>query len=103
MVTHGKTMTRFNRKGGFHISKWTGPEDSADWFVHVSKPGTFQVNITYAANREFKGRPFEIIVGITSFETSVIYTGDWFEYSKFPVGYIELPNRGDYKVTVHPK
>ena len=102
-ITHGKTMTRFNRKGGFHISKWTGPEDSADWFVHVDKPGAFQVNITYAANKEWEGKPFEIKVGSSSFKTSVIYTGDWFEYHKFPIGYIELLNPGDYTLTIRPK
>ena len=68
VITHGKTMTRFNRKGGFHISKWTGPEDSASWFVHSDKPGTFQVNITYAANKEWEGKPFEIIIGPDTFK-----------------------------------
>jgi len=102
-ITHGKTMTRFNRKGEFHISKWTGPEDSADWFMHVDKPGKFQVNITYAANKECEGKHFEIIVGSTYFVSSVIYTGDCFEYQEFPIGYIELQNPGEYKVTIHPK
>ena len=51
-VTHGKTMTRFNRKGGFHISKWTGPEDSSEWSVHVDKSGMFQLYIDYAAMKE---------------------------------------------------
>ncbi len=103
VITHGKTMTRFNCKGGFHISKWTGPEDSADWFVHVDKPGTFQVNITYAAKKEWEGKQFEITIGNNSLEQSVIYTGDWFIYHEFPVGYIELSKSGDYKVTVRPK
>jgi alpha-L-fucosidase len=102
-ITHGKTMTRFNRKGGFHISKWTGPEDSAEWSVHVDKPGAFQVNIDYAARKEWQGKPFEIKVGSSTFKTSVLYTGDWFEYRKFPVGYIERLNPGDYTVTIRPK
>jgi alpha-L-fucosidase len=102
-VTHGKTMTRYNRKGGFHISKWTGPEDSVDWFVHVDKPGTFIVNITYAASKEWNGKLFAITVGKFHIEKPVIYTGDWFEYHKFPVGYIEFQNPGDYMVTIQPK
>ena len=102
-ITSGKAMTRFNRKGEFHISKWTGPEDAAEWFVHIDKPGAFQVNIDYAANKEWEGKPFEVIVGSSSFKTYVMYTGDWFEYQKFPVGYIEYLNPGDYTVTIRPK
>jgi alpha-L-fucosidase len=103
VITHGNTMTRYNRKGGFHISKWTRPEDSAEWFIHVDKPGTFMINITYAANKEWDGKPFEIIVDTTSFVTSVIYTGDWFEYHKFPVGYTEIKNAGNYTVILRPE
>jgi alpha-L-fucosidase len=103
VITHGKTMTRFNRIGGFHISKWTGPEDSADWFLHVEKPGAFQVIIDYAAKKEWEGKQFEIVIGSLAFNTSVINTGNWFVYKKFPVGYIELKNPGDYKVTIRPK
>ena len=102
VITHGKTMTRFNRKGGFHISKWTGPEDFASWIVHADTPGTFQVSITYAARKEWEGKPFEIIIGTDTFKTSVIYTGDWFEYQKFPVGYIGLKKAGDYTVIIRP-
>ena len=102
-ITRGKTMTRFNRKGGFHISKWTGPEDSSDWIVHIDKPGAFQVNIDYAANKEWEGKQFEITIGSSTFNPYVIFTGDWFEYHKFPVGYIDLKIPGDYKVTIRPK
>lgn len=102
-ITRGKTMTRFNRKGGFHISKWTGPEDAVDWFVHVDKPGKFKMNITYAANKEWEGKQFEITIGKSRIEKSVICTGDWYEYHEFPVCYIDLPKAGDYTLTIRPK
>jgi len=103
VITHGKTMTRFNRKGEYHISKWMGQEDSAEWLVHVDKPGAFQVLIDYAANKESEGKPYEITIASSTFKTSVVYTGDWFVYHKFPVGYIEHLNPGDYTVTIRPK
>ncbi len=31
-VTSGNAKKRFNRDGGFHIAKWTTPEDSATWY-----------------------------------------------------------------------
>jgi alpha-L-fucosidase len=100
--THGKTMTRFNRKGGFHISKWTGPEDSADWLIHIDKPGRFRVSINYAAKKEWEGKKFVLSIGTSAFKSSVIYTGDWFIYHKFPVGYLELKKPGDYTVSLRP-
>lgn len=102
-ITHGKTMTRYNRKGEFHISKWSGPEDAVEWFIHIDKPGKFTVNISYAANKEWEGKPFEITIGKSRIEKSVICTGDWYVYYGFPVGYIELPEAGDYTLTIRPK
>jgi alpha-L-fucosidase len=102
-ITKGKTMTRFNRKGGFHISKWTAPEDAVDWSVNVKNPGKFKVMITYAASREWEGKQYEINVGGSHIEKPVIYTGDWYEYREFPIGYVELPKPGNYTLTIRPK
>jgi alpha-L-fucosidase len=103
VVTQGKTMTRFNRKGGFHISRWTGPEDTSSWLIYADKPGKFKVSLNYAANREWEGRTFEITIGKSSLEGNVNYTGDWYEYCDFPCGYIELPKAGEYRITIRPK
>ena len=43
------------------------------------------------------------MIASSAFKTSVIYTGDWFDYHKFPVGYIEHLNPGEYTVTIRPK
>lgn len=102
-VTHGKTKTRYNRKGNFHISKWTGPDDAVEWFVRVNEPATFSVSITYAANKEWEGKPFEITVGKSHIEKPVIYTGDWYEYQEFPIGYTGLLKAGVYTLTIRPK
>ncbi len=101
-ITFGKTMTRFNRKGGFHISKWTGPEDTVDWSFYVDKPGVFKVNITYAADKEWEGRPFEIKIGPSILNPKVIHTGDLFNYNQFPVGYCEFKEAGYYTLKMRP-
>lgn len=101
-ITHGNTVTRFNREGGFHISKWKRPEDSVEWMIDIDKPGKFKVSIEYAATREWEGQPFEITVGKSKFERHVIYTGDWYEYHEFPVGYLEIPEAGKCTLTIQP-
>ena len=101
--TNGNAVTRFNRKGGFHISKWKGPEDSVKWLARIDKPGKFRLDITYAANKEWEGKTFQITIGDSLFEKKVIQTGDWFEYHEFPAGYIELSKAGEYTLTIRPK
>jgi alpha-L-fucosidase len=102
-ISHGKSMTRFNRKGGFHISKWTGPEDAVDWHINVTRPGKFKINVNYAANKEWEGKLYEITAGKSNIENRVICTGDWYEYKEFPVGYIEFDKTGEYTLTIRPK
>jgi len=103
VITKGRTMTRFNRKGGFHISKWTGTDDSAEWFLHVDNPGAYKVTINYAANKGSEGIPFEINIASSVFNSNVIYTGEWFDFHKFSIGYIAQLNPGDYTLAMRPK
>jgi hypothetical protein len=102
-MTHGNAVTRFNRKGGFHISKWKEPEDFVEWIASIDKPGKFRLNISYSAIKEWEGKAFEIFIDNVRFEKTVISTGDWFEFKEFPVGYIDLPESGNIKVMVRPK
>ena len=103
VTTHGNAMTRFNRKGGFHISKWTDPSDIAEWAVRITKPGKYKVSIEYAANNEWEGKPYAITMGNCRLEKKVICTGELFEFHKLPVGYIDLDEPGDYKLSMSPK
>lgn len=103
VTTHGNAMTRFNRKGGFHISKWTGPCDTVEWSVRITSPGVFKVSIEYAANNEWKGKPYTITIGNCRLERKVICTGELFKYHKLPVGYIDIDEPGDYTLSISPK
>ncbi len=103
VTTYGKTVTRFNRKGGFHISKWTCLEDYAEWKISISRPGNYRIKIAYAANKEWEGTPFEITVGKTLIKRSVMPTGGWYDYKELPAGYVEFPEAGIYKLTIKPE
>ena len=100
--TEGKTVTRFNRKGGFHISKWTGPDDFAEWLINIKKPGRFRVNIVYAANKEWGGNKYQVTAGNDLIRQSVVTTGDWYDYQEFPAGYLEFPESGVIRLTIRP-
>jgi len=100
--THGRAVTRFNRKGGYHISKWTDPEDMVEWRIHISKPGPYKVNISYAANEEWEGKEYEITINDFSMRSRVSSTGDWYEYQTFQMGYFDFPQEGDYSLNIRP-
>ncbi len=100
--THGNTKTRFNRKGDFHISKWTTPDDAVDWKIQIDKPGLFRLDICYAANNEWDGKAYEVRMDDLSMKPGVISTGGWFEYKTFPVGYIDLPGQGEHILSIRP-
>jgi alpha-L-fucosidase len=102
VTTKGQTRTRFNRKGNFHISKWTGPDDSASWDIEIDKPGTFRVKITYSANAEWKDKPYEITTGSESIKAAVVYTGGLFDYQTMPVGYVKFPGKGRHTLSIRP-
>ena len=101
-ITRGRVVKRFNRKGEFHISKWQAPEDEIVWHLDVSNPGTFAVEITYAAMEDRVGGPYEIGAGDSRVTAEVEPTGDWYEYETFRLGTIDLAG-GPQTVEIHPR
>jgi alpha-L-fucosidase len=100
--TSGNAVTRFNRKGGFHISKMTSAKDSVQWIFNVHAPGKYKISISYAAREEWKGQSYEIKTGNLSVRRSVNPTGDWYEYREFPSGYTEITNTGLHVLSLRP-
>lgn len=102
--TRGNAMTRFNRKGGFHVSKWTGSNDAAEWSLRIDKPGNYKVSIEYSANRDMEGKTYMVTIGGSALEREVTYTGEeLFDYHLLPVGYIEIHEAGEYQLAIRPK
>ena len=101
-ITGGSAVKRFNRKGKFHISKWTTPEDTIVWHVDVVTPGRFKVKITYAANTEWSGQPYVVQVGQTELEAAVQPTGKPYEYKTFSLGTVEIKQPGHHQLLIRP-
>lgn len=100
--TAGRAVKRYNRRGAFHISKWTGPADTATWYVRVPKAGTYSVRVRYAARPEWVGGTYSIAIADKSVSGSVEATGDWYEYRDFDLGKIDIPAAGRRIVTIRP-
>jgi len=101
-ITGGRTVKRFNRKGKFHISKWTTLEDTIVWHVDVVTPGRFDVKITYAADAQWGGQPYVVQVGQTGLEAEVQPTGKSYEYKTISLGTIRISQPGRHKLLMRP-
>lgn len=101
-VTGGSTVKRFNRKGKFHISKWTTPEDTIVWHVSVAAPGRFDVKITYAADATWSGQPYFMQVGQSRLEAEVQATGASYEYKTIALGTIRIEQPGRCQLLLRP-
>jgi alpha-L-fucosidase len=100
--TGGATMKRFNRDGKFHISKWTGPEDTIAWTVDFNRAGDYQAAITYAAQENWQGQPYSVMLGDSRVTAEVQHTGDWYEYDTMDLGVVNVTEPGQYTVTIRP-
>jgi alpha-L-fucosidase len=112
-VTAGKAIKYYNQLGGYHISRWDDPQDSATWGMRIDQPRRYQVWITYAAQEEWEGGKYRILVGSTSLETTVVNTGAFcfdigrpcetgYEYRAFNIGTVDLSEAREYKLTIRP-
>jgi alpha-L-fucosidase len=102
-VTTGGAIKRFNRDGGFHISKWTGPGDSSEWRLVVSQPGRYRVLISYAAPPRTGGRGYTVRIGEHTLSAQVVSTGVGYRYREFDLGTIELKTPGPTTVRIAPQ
>ena len=101
-LTSGQAVKRFNRDGGFHISKWTEPTDSASWHLLISQTGEYNVRIRYAAREAWRDQYFTVQVGAHSISGKVTPTGGWYEYKTFDLGTIAIEKVGPYLVRIKP-
>jgi alpha-L-fucosidase len=101
-VTSGNARKRFNRDGGFHISKWTAPADTATWILSVSVAGKYAIKIRYAAANAWKDGNYLITVGTHQLKSPVKPTGDAYQYQIFDAGAIVFPKAGQYKLQLNP-
>ena len=101
-VTAGRAVKRFNRAGRFHISKWTGPQDSVTWHLLVSQQGSYKVSIRYAAQRAWANRKYVVTLGDTSITGVVAATGEGYQYKTFDLGHLDIPKAGQYTLSIRP-
>ena len=103
--TSGAAQKRFNRRGEsghFHISKMQTTDDFVEWHVQMNTPGTYHVDITYAARPGWEDARFVVEMGQERIEGSVQSTEGWYEYKTERIGQLEVTGAGRTVVRIYP-
>ncbi|MCX6846113.1 MAG: alpha-L-fucosidase [Verrucomicrobia bacterium] len=90
-----KWMEKFGEwKHVTQISKWE-PNGAATWEINVLKPGNYQVDLTYSGETRLVWT-----VAVEGGETIQNQQNASNNYQSFPIGWLNFPKPGKYKVSV---
>jgi alpha-L-fucosidase len=102
-VTAGRAVKRYNRRGGFHISKWTAPEDAVTWHLELESPGTFEVNIVYSAREAWAGRKYAVSAADEVLAGHVEASEGWHIYQTTCLGTLSFAQPGHHTLCIAPR
>jgi alpha-L-fucosidase len=86
-----------------HIGYWGDPADSVEWSFILSRPGRFELEITYACQNGCAGSEFDVLVGDQRLTGKTRETGTWSRYASEVLGQVGLDRAGSHTITVQPK
>lgn len=95
----GQTAKFISRGDDGSIEHWTDPDDFVAWDIDVTKPGKFDVTVSYACKSARTGQ-YTISVGDNKIDFETKDTGNWDTFSTVKGGQITLGEKGKYKLAV---
>jgi len=102
VVIHGSNAKYEVASDRDNIGNWNRTDTWVSWDVEVPRLGTYQVEVTYAAQRQCKGNRYRVSVGDASLEATVESTGDWGRFETKRLGTVEVREAGTQWLTVEP-
>jgi alpha-L-fucosidase len=100
---HG-TSARYESGGGKdNIGYWTNPSDYVTWAFEVTKPGTFNVEVTFACTQGAAGSEYTISVAEQELAGKVTDTGSWTNFATEKLGTLKITKAGTYTLSLKPK
>lgn len=76
--------------------------DSVFWRFQLAVPGTFDVYVTQACQKDFGGSRYALTVHKTTLESVTEDTGTWRNYVRRPLGKVTIDKPGQYVLTITP-
>jgi alpha-L-fucosidase len=89
---HGETI-RYELGGGKdNVGFWTDPQDWVSWILRVNRPGSFELEITYACPNASAGSQYVVAVAGQQLTGTVKGTGSWTQFQSQKLGTVKLPD-----------
>ncbi len=102
-VVRGKNARYESGGGKDNIGYWTNPADYVIWRFNVTKPGTFNVEVSLACADGTGGSEYVLAVGGQEIAGIVKDTGGWTSFVTEKLGTLKLTKAGTYTLSVKPK
>lgn len=90
-----------SRGGQPNIGFWSSTRDFVSWQAQINKPGTFEVEITYACQPP-AGSRYAVVGGDQKLEGTVKATNSWDDFITDKVGEMKIDKAGPLVLTVRP-
>ena len=95
----GDTAQLESHPGNHRIGFWSKEKDSVQWNYKASRPGRYQLALTYS-KAAGDGTRIRIQAADSLLTTTLEPTGSWYRYRSVELGPVYLPKSGDTTVTV---
>jgi serine/threonine-protein kinase len=86
-----------------NIGFWYNEDDWVSWQAKIERPGTFAVEVSYAAIAACEGNEYVLTVGDQQVAGKVMATGDWGRFKSVILGAVRVAQAGDLTIRVQPK
>jgi alpha-L-fucosidase len=99
---HGETAQYETGGGKDNIGYWTNAKDWVSWDFAVTRPGRFEVELTYACEPGSAGSRYTVAVGSSAVHGEVEATGAWTTFVSRNLGVLTIPAAGPATLSVKP-
>ncbi|MDB6064047.1 MAG: Alpha-L-fucosidase, partial [Pedosphaera sp.] len=90
----GSTAQLENKGEQSNIGYWSNTRDYVQWTLPVTKPGTFEVEITYSCEPGSEGCEYLVAAGNEKLRGKVVATGSWEDFKTVTVGPMDIVETG---------
>jgi len=84
-----------------NLGYWQSADDVASWTIEVTKPGKYDLSMTYASEATASGDRFEVSIGEQKIEGTAASTRVWENYRSTKLGTVDL-TAGKHRVVMRP-
>ncbi len=102
-VVRGKNARYESGGGKDNIGYWTNPADYVIWRFNVTKPGTFNAEVSLACANGSGGSEYVLAVGEQELAGTVKDTGGWTSFVTVKLGTLKINKPGTYTLSLKPK